>query len=78
MIARTVALVFIKAPPGHGRRLTPDTMKTVRPAHLANSFLAPGIVNEVINFQHQRSMPAGISFLKERLRGFSTPPRFSY
>jgi hypothetical protein len=45
---------------------------------LADSFIALGIVNEIIDLQHKRSMLAGISFFKERWGRFSQPPRFSY
>jgi hypothetical protein len=66
MIALAVALVFITAPFSHRGRLTPNTMQADRPAQLADGFVALGIVNKVIDFQHKRNMLGWDQFFKER------------
>lgn len=66
MIALAVALVFITAPFSQPSRLIPNTMQAVRPAQLADGFVALGIVNKVIDFQHKRSMLGWDQFFKER------------
>jgi hypothetical protein len=41
-------------------------MQAARPAQLADGFVALGIVNKVIDFQHKRSMLGRDQFFKER------------
>lgn len=74
MIALTMALVIITTPLGHRRRVTPDAMKAVRPTQLADSFIALGIINEVINLQHKRSLLDWNPFFKEPWRVFQDLP----
>jgi len=78
LIALAVVLAVITASFGDGRRVAPDATNAIRPAHLADGFVALSVVNEVINLQHLISMLAETIFLKELVRGFLLPPRFSY
>jgi len=79
MVALTLALALMKPAPSDLIRAAPDASDACGPAHLANTLVALGVVDEVVDPEHAGSMFFSVPMSKSwGDRALILAPRNSY